>query len=241
MNDSCVVSSTNIVVENNGAQVDQSGDYHISGMAAKFKRRVWEPLQHSNYELGSTPTLCTGTPVSPVSFETKYTLCFTSDLSESSEEDHELVVTNKDTQSYSTGELEDEYSNGREEHWPSIDAEVDDSYMLSIEKKFQDLVSTANDFIFEDEFEDGSFSERDNLSDNVTLRTDDVSIRSTPESTPSKGSAVANSPLHTLTVHHCNNPLYTMTLTELREFLKQIKSKMKGTFSLGCYFVSYML
>lgn len=229
MNDDCVVSSGKNVVENNGTEVKQSGDYHsVSGMAAHFRRPVWEPLQlqENHCELGSTPTLLRTR--TPVSFESKYTLCFTSDLSESSGEEQELAV-NHIGPSYSNEKLE-HYSkaNSSDEHWSNIDADTDDLYRLSMEKKLKDLVSTANDLIFSDEFEDESFSEKDNLSDNVTLKTEDASVRSTPESTPSRGSAVTGSNCQLYTAYHRNSPLYAMTVNELNEFLKQIKSKMNG-------------
>lgn len=235
MNDDCVVSASKNVVKNNAAQVSQSGDYNVAGMTARFKRPVWEPLQN-NYELNSTPTLHIK---SPVSFENKYTLCFTSDLSESSGEEQDLMV-NHDTL-YSDGKLRDDYSTcDSEEHWSNIEIEADDLYRLSLEKKLKDLVSTTNDLIFSDEFEDESFSEKDTFSDNMTLKTDhDMSLRSTPESSPSKGSVVTHSNCQLQTVYHHNNPLYAMTVHELNEFLKQIKLKMKGIifFVADCVYV----
>ena len=224
------MSTTGNVVQDNGtlvSRVDLSGDYHNSGMANGVmpRRPAWVPGSN-NYQLMSRLPLTKNY----MSSQSKYRLCFTSDLSESSGEEQELTSDLSAT-SHSNELVENGHSSRSEEDWSGMDARNDDLFM-SMERRLKELVSTTDDFIFSGEFDDGSFqsnSERDSLLDSATLEIEDVSSRRSI--CPSHGS-VANDTSYQQHTHghhdHSNSALYAMTVQELKVFLKQIKLKMKG-------------
>ncbi len=238
MNGSHVPTSTRNVVQDNGthaSQVGQSGEYHSSGMANRVmpRRRAWVPRSNS-YQLTSRLPLTKNY----MSSQSKYRLCFTSDLSESSGEEQELSTT-----SHSSEEVNGHRSRS-EEDWPGMDTQNDD-LVMSMERRLKELVSTTDDLIFSDEFDDGSFqsnSERDSLLDSATLEIEDVSSRRSICSSPLSHGSVANDTSyqqHTPHYHHdhSNSPLHAMTVQELKVFLKQIKLKMKGTHTYKCMYM----
>ncbi len=235
MNGSHVPTSTRNVVQDNGthaSQVGQSGEYHSSGMANGVmpRRRAWVPRSNS-YQMTSRLPFTKNY----MSSQSKYRLCFTSDLSESSGEEQELMLGLRTT-SHSSEEVENGHSSRSEEDWPGMDTRKDDLFM-SMERRLKELVSTTDDLIFSDEFDDGNFqsnSERaDSLFDSATLEIEDVSSRRSICSSPPSHESVANDTSyqqHTPHDHydHSNSPLHAMTVQELKVFLKRIKLKMKG-------------
>ncbi|XP_064394025.1 uncharacterized protein LOC135341411 isoform X3 [Halichondria panicea] len=117
-----------------------------------------------------------------------------SDLSESSGEEQELSTT-----SHSNEEVENGHRSRSEEDWPGIYTRNDD-FVMSMERRLKELVSTTDDLIFSDEFDDGSFqsnSERDSLLDSATLEIEDVSSRRSICSSPLSHGLVANEITHT--------------------------------------------
>ncbi|XP_064394024.1 uncharacterized protein LOC135341411 isoform X2 [Halichondria panicea] len=194
MNGSHVPTSTRNVVQDNethASRVGQSGEYHSSGMANGVmpRRHAWVPGSNS-YQLTSRQPLIKNY----MSSQSKYRLCFTSDLSESSGEEQELSTT-----SHSNEEVENGHRSRSEEDWPGIYTRNDD-FVMSMERRLKELVSTTDDLIFSDEFDDGSFqsnSERDSLLDSATLEIEDVSSRRSICSSPLSHGLVANEITHT--------------------------------------------
>ena len=178
-------------------------------------------------------------PRQNLSFENKYKLCFTSDLSESSGEEQEVGVTNALTSDNTTLCNGHQLGTGQEVHDTSdrgTGAQVKrgDPYLF-LEAQLKDFVPTTGDMLFSEEFEEGGCtenrtpSEMDSLSGSLTVKEDispQCSMNSSSPKKSSNGSLTSGEHIKC----HRNSPLYLMTVLELRDLLKLLKAKMKGRY-----------
>ena len=211
---------------------NQSFDFLNTNMASV--RECLSPSSRLSREYANARTHIPTSPRRNFSFESKYKLCFTSDLSESSGEEQEAGVTNTQTSDNSTLWDGHKLSTGLEVHNTSdrdTGAQVKrgDSYLF-LETQLKDFVLTTDDMLFSEEFEEDGCansqvpSEIDSLSDSLTLKEDDSSLCSIKSPPPSNGSSLTVARIQC----HSNGPLHLMTVLELKDLLQLLKEKMKG-------------
>ena len=175
-----------------------------------------------------------------LSFESKYKLCFTSDLSESSGEEQEAIVTH--TRNGHQLRAEQKINDATHKD-TDVQVESGGSYLF-LEKGVKDFALTTDNLLFSEEFrctENQTSSEMDSLSDTLTLK-DDTSPRcSINSASPKKASSNGKEEYIQCHMDHTDSPLHSMTVHELRNLMKLLKAKMKGISHIHHNYGSNML